>query len=176
MSTQHAAHRVDAPAIEKTIWRIDPARSSVEFRTETFWGIATVKGRFSRYHGTLDLSGEPAVELTVEVDSLNTKNDKRDKHLRSPDFFAAEEHPYVRFVSESAALDGDRLAVRGLLHARGAGIPLATNAVLRRVGDELEIEAVAAADHVRLGMTFNRLRMIRTPSELVVRGRLVRDA
>jgi polyisoprenoid-binding protein YceI len=173
MSTQHAAHSVDAPSIERTLWRIDPARSSVEFRTKTFWGIATVRGRFSRYHGTLDLSGEPAIELTVEADSLDTKNDKRDKHLRSPDFFAAEEHPYVRFVSESAVLDGDRLEVRGVLHARGAGIPLAIDVVLRRVGDELEIEAVAAADHVRLGMTFNQLRMIRTPSELVVRGRLV---
>ena len=40
-------------------WRIDPARSSVEFRTPTLWGLATVKGRFERYDGTLDLQREP---------------------------------------------------------------------------------------------------------------------
>ena len=175
MSTQHAAHSAEALGLEKTTWRIDPARSSVQFNAKV-WGIATVKGRFSRYHGTLDLAAEPAVELTIEADSLDTKNDKRDQHLRSADFFAAEEHPYVRFVSESAALEGDRLKVRGVLHARGAGIPLELDATLRRVGDELEVEAVTAADHHQLGMTWNRLGMIRTPSKLIVKGRLVRDA
>jgi len=175
MSTQHAAHSVDALSLEQATWRIDPARSSVRFNTKV-WGIATVKGHFSRYHGMLDLSAEPAVELTIEADSLDTKNAKRDEHLRSQDFFAAEEHPYVRFVSESAALEGDRLKVRGVLHARGAEMPLAIDATVRRVGDELEVEAVTAADHHRLGMTWNRLAMIRTPSELIVKGRLVRDA
>ena len=175
MST-HAGDPVAASSIEQTIWRIDPDRSSVEFNAKSLWGIATVKGRFSRYQGTLQLSGEPAIELTIEADSLDTKNKKRDQHLRSPDFFDAEQHPYVRFVSESAALEGERLTVRGRLHARGASMPLDIDATLRRAGDELEIEAVTVADHHQLGMTWNVLAVVSTPSKLIVKGRLVRDA
>jgi polyisoprenoid-binding protein YceI len=175
MST-HAAHPAGTPAVDTTRWRIDPARSSVEFHVKGFWGMATVKGRFSRYHGTLDLSSQPAIELTVEADSLDTTNEKRDTHLRSPDFFDAEKHPYVRFVSESATFDGERLHVRGRLHARGTSIPLELNATLRRIGDEFEVEAATEADHRQLGMTWNRMRMIRTPTKLMLTGRLVQDA
>ena len=175
MST-HAADPVGMPAVDTTRWRIDPARSSVDFHVKGFWGMATVKGGFSRYHATLDLSTEPAIELTVEADSLDTANEKRDRHLRSPDFFDADSHPYVRFVSESATLDGERLHVRGRLHARGSSIPLQLDATLRRIGDDLEIDAATEADHRQLGMTWNRLGMIGTPSKLRVTGRLVRDA
>jgi polyisoprenoid-binding protein YceI len=175
MSTQ-AANAVGTPTIARRGWRMDPARSSLEFHVKGFWGITTVKGRFSRYHGTLDLSTQPAIELTIEADSLDTANARRDKHLRSRDFFDAEKHPYVRFVSESATLDGERLHIRGRLHVRGSSIPLELDATLRRVGDDLEIEAATEADHRQLGMTWNRMSTIRTPTQLVVRGCLVRDA
>jgi polyisoprenoid-binding protein YceI len=175
MST-HAADPVGMPAVDTKRWRIDPARSSVEFHVKGFWGMATIKGRFSRYYGILDLSAQPAIELTIEADSLDTENEKRDTRLRSPDFFDAEKHPYVRFVSESATLDGERLHVRGRLHACGSSIPLEADATLRRTGDALEIEAATEADHRQLGMTWNRMSMIRTPTKLVVTGRLVRDA
>ena len=165
----------DKPAIEKTRWRIDPARSQVEFRTPTFWGLLTVKGRFERYDGTLDLRQEPAIELTIEAASLNTNNNMRDKHLRSSDFFDVENHPQVRFVSDSATLDGERLTVRGRLYAAGTSVPLDVDARLRLVDGELEVEATASADQFELGMSHGMLGMIRPPSELIVRGRLVRD-
>jgi polyisoprenoid-binding protein YceI len=174
MST-HAADPVGTAAVDTTRWRIDPARSSVEFHVKGFWGMATVKGSFSRYHGTLDLSTQPAIELTIEADSLDTENEKRDAHLRSHDFFDAEQHPYVRFVSDSATLDGERLHVRGRLHARGSSIPLELDATLRQVGDDLEIDAATEADHRQLGMTWNLISMIRTPTRLMVTGRLVRS-
>ena len=82
----------------------------------------------------------------------------------------------MRFASESATLEGERLSVRGLLHARGAGMPLDIDATLRRAGDEIEFEAVTLADHRRLGMTWNFMGMLRPPVKLIVRGRLVRDA
>ena len=170
-----STHTADPVGIEKTTWRIDPDRSSVEFDVKAMWGIVTVKGEFSRYQGTLRLSGEPAVELTIEAASLSTRNTKRDGHLRSPDFFGVEQHPYVRFVSDSATLEGERLEVRGRLHARGASMPLDIGATLRRFGAELEVEAFTVADHRDLGMTWNALGMIGTPSTLIVRGRLVRD-
>ena len=161
-------------SLETTTWVVDPERTSVEFNVENFWGMTTVKGRFSRYHGRLDLSGEPAVELTIEADSLDTGNQRRDTHLRSPAFFGAEQHPYVRFVSDRAALDGDRLRVHGHLYARGAGIPLDIDATVRRAGDELEVQALTDADHRRLGMTWSPLGMLRSPATLVIKARLVR--
>ena len=173
MST-HVSERNDAPSIRSTRWRIDPKRSDVEFQTKIFWGIATVKGSFARYHGTLDLGAQPAIELTLESDSLDTQNSKRDEHLRSSDFFGVEAHPRVRFVSERAVLNGERLTVRGRLHARGASIPLSLEATLRALDGELEVEAIAEADHRRLGMTWNKIGMVSTPSKLVVKGRLVR--
>ena len=165
-----------SPGITTTRWRIDPAHSSVEFRVKNFWGMATVKGGFSRYHGTLDLGADPAIELTVEAGSVDTEHEKRDKHLRSPDFFDAETRPDIRFVSDSAALDGERLTVRGRLHARGTSIPLSLEATLRRTAkDELELEAVTEADRRQLGMTWNLLGTVGTTSTLTVKGRLVRE-
>jgi polyisoprenoid-binding protein YceI len=175
MST-HASEPVSRSIVESTPWRIDPDQSSVEFHVKTFWGLMTVNGRFSRYHGTLDLSARPAIELTAEADSLDTANEKRDTHLRSADFFDAEKHPYVRFVSDSAELDGDRLHIRGRLHARSHSIPLELDATLRPIGDDLEFEAATDADHRQLGMTWNPARMIRPSSELTISARLVRDA
>jgi polyisoprenoid-binding protein YceI len=175
MST-HSADALDRPTIDTTRWQIDPARSSVEFHVKNLFGMMTVKGRFSRYHGTLDLSAQPAIELTIEADSVDTANEKRDSHMRSVDFFDAEQHPCVRFVSESATLDGERLHVRGRLQARGSSIPLELDATLRRVGDDLAVEALTAAEHRQLGMTWNKLSMIGTVSKLMVTGRLVRDA
>jgi polyisoprenoid-binding protein YceI len=164
-----------APSITTTRWQIDPARSRIGFQVKNFWGLTTVKGAFIRYHGTLDLAADPAIDLTIESDSLDTGHGKRDKHLRSADFFDVEHHPYIRFVSQRAVLDGERLKVQGRLHAHGESIPLALEATVRPAGDGLEIEAVTAADRRRLGMTFNWLGAIGHASQLVVKGRLVRE-
>jgi polyisoprenoid-binding protein YceI len=166
----------DTHAIETSRWRIDPSRSTVEFRSPAFWGLTTAKGRFHSYDGTLDLRHQPAIELTLDADSIDTNNKIRDKHLRSAEFFDVANHPQVRFVSDSAALDGERLKVRGQLHVAGQSMPLDLDARLVPVGDELDVEARTQADHRRLGMSSGTLGMIRSPSELIVHGRLVRDS
>ena len=114
---------IDPASVEQGLWRIDPSRSRVEFRAQGLWGLATVKGRFERYAGTIDLAAEPAILLTIEADSLDTGNRKRDTHLRADDFFAVEDHPEVRFVSDAATLEGDRLKVSGRLHTAGRASP-----------------------------------------------------
>jgi len=160
--------------IEQTRWRIDPDRSSVEFEVATLWGLMTVGGHFGSYDGTLDLSRTPAIELTIDADSLDTNHAVRDEHLRSAEFFDVENHPYVRFVSDSATLSGQRLKASGRLHAAGCSMPLELDGWLRRAGDELEIDVVTFADHRQLGMpTWSPLGMLRTTSKLTVRGRLV---
>ena len=154
-------------------WRLDPDRSSVEFHVRHFYGLMTVKGHFDRYHGTLELNGRPAVELVIDADSLDTKHSKRDQHLRSADFFDVANYRQVRFQSDEATLAGDTLKVRGQLHAAGRSIPLDIDATVREVDGELEVEASALADHRELGMTWSPLGIMRAPSKLIVRGRLV---
>ena len=162
-----------ARGIEQTVWRIDPARSSVEFEVPAAWGLQKVKGQFDRYAGTLDLRRDPAIRLTIDADSVTTNNARRDKHLRSDDFFGVEAHPDVLFVSDTATLDGDHMTVTGKLRAGGGSEPLQLVATLRPVGSELEIEAAAEVDQRRLGMTYRVMGMVGAPSKLVVRGRLV---
>jgi polyisoprenoid-binding protein YceI len=156
-------------------WQLDLSRSSVEFRVGHFWGLITVKGQFEDYEGTLDLSANPAIELTIDAASIQTGNPKRDKHLRSADFFDAENHPRVRFVSHSVVVQGDALGVRGHLLAGGRSIPLELDAQVRQVGGELEITAATSAPQRDLGMTYSPLGMISSRSELVVTGYLLPD-
>jgi polyisoprenoid-binding protein YceI len=155
-------------------WRLDPARSSVEFHVRHLYGLITVKGRFDRYQGSLDLSARPAVELVIDADSLDTKVKQRDKHLRADDFFDVVNHPQVRFEADAATLDGSTLEASGQLHAAGKHIPLHVDATVTPVDGEFEIEASALADHRELGMLWSPLGITRAPSKLIVRGRLVR--
>ena len=61
------ANKAEGPDIQHTRWRIDPERSSVEFHVRNFYGLQTVKGRFERCEGSLDLAAEPSVELRVDA-------------------------------------------------------------------------------------------------------------
>ncbi len=154
-------------------WQLDPQRSSVEFRARKFWGLITVKGHFDDYHGQLDLSASPAIELTIDAASLQTGIRKRDRHLRSPDFFDAEKHPQVQFRSDAVELQGDTLKVRGRLSAGGRSLPLELDAHVRQHDGELEIDAATTVPHRDLGMTFSPAGMIPPTSELSVTGHLI---
>ena len=160
-----------APASDRPL---DPARSSVAFQVRHFYGLMTVTGEFADYDGTLDVGATPAVDLTIQATTLDTKLTKRDEHLRSQDFFDVERHPQVRFISERAELGGTTLRVHGQLHAAGRQVPLALDATVREIDGELELEAVTEADHRELGMTWSPLGILRAPGKLIVRGRLVR--
>jgi len=167
----------DAPAgLGTGTWILDPDNSTVEFRTKTVWGLVTVKGTFSKYDGHLDLSSDPAIKLTIDAATLDTKNKKRDAHLRSEDFFDVERHPEVIFESSDVRLDGDRLHVDGKLSARGSEIPVRLTASVVTDGDGYELESSVTVDHRQLGMTFNQMGMIKDGSTLIVRGLLVRQA
>ena len=83
-----------------TRWRLDAAASSAEFQVPHFWGLLTVKGRFERLNGWLEIESEQRrIMLTIDAASLHTRSAKRDKHLRSADFFDTQNHPEVRFRS-----------------------------------------------------------------------------
>src|ERR1700753_981169 len=166
---------IDASEIARTPWKLDPDRSQVLFRVRAFWGLSAVKGHFGTYTGKMDLSSEPAIILTIEVNTINTRNKKRDDHLRSKDFFHVDEFPEVTFVSESVTVDGENLHVKGYLHAAGHRGRVENTATLRFVEGEPDVEAIVEVDQRELEMTYNPVGMVKTPSRLIVKGRLIPD-
>ena len=156
-------------------WAVDPARSTVEFEVRHMWGLGTVRGRFGRFHGSYVADAEvPGIELTIDATSIDTGNRRRDEHLRTADFFDVSAHPEVRFTS-SRIVDtgGGRLRVSGAVEAAGTRVPVALDASVRELGDELEIEAETTFDQRSLGMSSGPLASIRPPAWLHVRARLV---
>jgi polyisoprenoid-binding protein YceI len=167
----------DAPAgLGTGTWVLDPNHSTIEFHTKTFWGLMTVKGTFSSYEGYLDLTSDVPAKLTIDAASLDTKNKKRDTHLRSADFFDAENHPKVIFEASEAHLDGDHLHLSGKLSAGGSEIPLELVASVAATGDAYELATSVTVDHRQLGMTFNQAGMIKDASTLIVRARVQKQA
>ena len=85
---------------------IDASHSSLEFVTKHAM-VTKVRGRFSDFEGTLHLDGanpeSSTAEVSIKVDSLDTRNADRDAHLRSGDFFDLEKHPAITFTSTRAA-------------------------------------------------------------------------
>ena len=160
-----------------TCWIVDPARTTVDFAANTFWGLATVHGHFDRFAGSYEAGPEGArMDLTVAVDSIDTRNRTRDEHLRSYDFFDAVLHPLMRFTSTSVLEAGDgTVHVAGVLEAAGETMPIDLEATVEEFDGELEIEAITPVDPARLGMSKGPLGMIRNPATAHVKARLVRE-
>jgi polyisoprenoid-binding protein YceI len=171
-----SATEIEHTAAASTRWSLDRDEASVDFAVKTFWGLATVRGRFDRFDGSYTVGPDGAkIELTVDADSLDTANATRDKHLRSTDFFHVAEHPQVRFTSTRVHDVGDGiLHVVGELEAAGTVVQLEFPAVVQAVDHGLQVEATTTVDQARLGMSSGQLGMIRPPATLHVKARLRR--
>jgi polyisoprenoid-binding protein YceI len=163
MSTQ----RLNAPSdlgLPAGVWQSEASGSRLEFAVKTMWGLATVNGRFERFHGRLEVEPEAVrAQLTIEAASLDTGHPKRDAHLRSDDFFDVGGHPTLSF--EAAAItprsDGD-LTIAGDLTVAGRVIRLQLPVhVTRREHGRLHLSTVATVSREQAGMTWNRAGMIR---------------
>jgi polyisoprenoid-binding protein YceI len=111
-----------------TTWSIDPAHTDVLFSAKHMM-VTTVRGTFADVSGTISLDEEnPTAStgtFTVAVGSLSTGVEQRDGHLRSADFFDAENHPRATFTATSvAAKGGNDYAVTGDLTIRGTTRPV----------------------------------------------------
>ena len=112
----------------QSTWQIDPAHTHAIFGVKHLV-ISTVKGELGQATGTLVLDdGDVAksrVEATIDVKGLNTREPKRDEHLRSPDFFDAAKYPTLSFKSTKVEKAGEgKLKVSGDLTIRGVTKPV----------------------------------------------------
>jgi polyisoprenoid-binding protein YceI len=94
----------------KTLWKIDPTHSEVGFKVRHMM-ISTVKGHFEGFDVSVESNSDDfsdaEISVSIDIDSINTKNEDRDNHLKSADFFNAEEFPKMTFRSTS--FDGSTL-------------------------------------------------------------------
>ena len=109
------------PAYVAGTWALDPTHSEVTFSVKHL-AISKVRGIFERFTASIVTAEDPSastVEASIEVASINTNQKDRDKHLRTNDFFKADEFPNITFTSTSVVLAGDDITVVGDLTLRG---------------------------------------------------------
>src|ERR1700685_646928 len=107
-------------------WTLDPHRSTVQFQTKAMW-IQTVKGtlRVTEGSGTVEGDGRVSGRLVVDANSIDTKNKRRDEHLRGADFFEVQKHPSIVFdVSEARLGAPGQSTLMGTLSIRGVSRPV----------------------------------------------------
>ncbi|NGO13736.1 YceI family protein [Streptomyces sp. HC44] len=152
-------------AVETGLWQLDPARSTVAFRHKTMWGMVTVKGTFTGATGDGEVRPDGSASGTVTLDaaSLDTKHAKRDKHLRSADFFDTDRHPAITFAVRSAVPGtDDTVEVSGQLTVRGISRPQSTTArVTDSTADAITLTAELTVDRAEFGMSWDQLGMLR---------------
>ena len=115
------------PQIPAGTWTIDPSHSEVGFSVRHLM-VSKVKGSFSTFSGTITI-GEDVVEgssvsADVDLSSITTRDEKRDAHLRSVDFFDIENHPTMTFRSTGVKANGNDFVVLGDLSIKGTTQPV----------------------------------------------------
>ena len=117
-----ATTQAPAPTTGRSTWQIDPAHSHVEFAVRHMM-IATVKGRFAEFTGTVEAEEKDPTRATVRAEivakSIDTRTEQRDAHLRSPDFLDADRFPTITFAGKRIERAGSGLRLIGDLAIRG---------------------------------------------------------
>jgi polyisoprenoid-binding protein YceI len=111
------------PQVATSTWNIDPVHSVAEFKVKHMM-ISNVKGQFTRVKGVLSLNAtdpiQSSVEALIEAASITTRDDQRDAHLKSADFFNVEKFPSLNFQSTQVTrISEDELKVAGDLTIHG---------------------------------------------------------
>jgi polyisoprenoid-binding protein YceI len=105
-----------------TVWEIDPSHSSANFSIRHMM-IAKVHGGFTKLSGSLRLDrkdiAKSSIEAVIDAASIDTRESKRDEHLRSADFFDVAKFPSITFKSNNVQQDGEGLQVLGDLTIHG---------------------------------------------------------
>jgi polyisoprenoid-binding protein YceI len=111
-----------AAAAETSRWNVDPEHSTIEFRVAHML-VSKTTGHFTDYDGFIDMDPEAgtvkAIEATIKTASVNTNHQKRDAHLRNPDFFDVENHPLMTYRMKRYTKTADGYQAVGDLTLRG---------------------------------------------------------
>ncbi|MEU1548610.1 YceI family protein [Nocardia sp. NPDC005745] len=112
-------------ALTAGTWAIDPAHSTLGFSVRHLM-VSKVRGRFTDFSGKLVIGEDGSASATAEirVDSVTTDNEQRDAHLRTADFFQAEEFPVATFESTGFRVNGEDFIVDGEFTIRGVTKPV----------------------------------------------------
>jgi polyisoprenoid-binding protein YceI len=141
-------------------WYLDASRSRVEFTARALWGLVPVRGVFHQLSGSAAVvaDGQVSGTLTVKTASVDTKNARRDKHLRSADFFDCDNHPGIAFVADAIQPSAGRVTVAGTLSVRGRPRRMALDATASfdHGHDEFLLDAEARIDRGDFEMTWGR--------------------
>jgi polyisoprenoid-binding protein YceI len=124
------------PARAADSYKVDPVHSAVHFRVKHM-DLGYIYGRFNKFSGSFTLDptnpAKSSLEIKVEAASVDTNNDKRDEHLRKPDFFNVKEHPLISFKAKKFKKQGkNTFEVTGNLTLRGTTRPVTVK--LEQVG------------------------------------------
>ncbi|MCQ9185398.1 YceI family protein [Streptomyces sp. IBSBF 2953] len=167
-------------AVQTGLWNLDAGASTVALKHKTMWNLVTVKGAFTAVSGGGEVGPDGSVTgvLTLDVASLDTKNAKRDAHLRGADFFDADNHPEITFVVRTAELGADATAkISGQLTVRGISRP--QSFIARIAGadaDAITLEAEFTVDRGEFGLGWNQMGMIRGLTAVTATLRFTRTA
>jgi polyisoprenoid-binding protein YceI len=163
MSTETA--RRTAPIVPQGRWAVDPTHSNVEFAVKHM-GIATVRGKFTEFEGTLEVGKELSSSRAfgkVKVASITTSDEARDAHLRSPDFFDADAYPDITFESTRIeAIDSESSQVFGTLTMHGVAREVKLDVVISGTDQDpwgntrVGLEAVGVIKRSDFDMKFNQ--------------------
>jgi polyisoprenoid-binding protein YceI len=112
-------------------WKIDPAHSEIQFKVKHLM-ITTVTGYFKKFDLTVetetdDFNTAKKIEFTADIDTIDTNNQQRDTHLKSSDFFNADEHGQLVFTGNKYEKSGDVEKLHGDLTIRGVKKPITLN-------------------------------------------------
>lgn len=150
-------------------WQVDPSASEVKFAARGVFGLVPVHGSFGAFDGTLEIEGtEARGELRIEAATLDTKNAKRDTHLRSRDFFEVDKYPTVAFelTGLAPAADGT-LTFTGLLKIRDTELRVEAPSRATTLADgRLKLETTVAVDRDAAGLSWSKMGMIRGKAQL----------
>ena len=112
----------------KTTWTLDPAHSEIQFKVKHLM-ITTVTGHFGKFDLQVeteddDFTRASSVIFTADIDSVTTGNEQRDTHLKSPDFFAADQYKQLKFTGKKFSKSGSAYKLEGDLTIRDITKPI----------------------------------------------------
>lgn len=111
-------------------WSLDPTHSEINFKIKHLM-ISTVTGNFKQFNLEVetndDFESAKKIEFTADIDSINTNNEQRDAHLKSADFFNAEQHSQIVFSGTNYEANGDEGKLHGNLTIAGITQPITLN-------------------------------------------------